>query len=73
MADLQRRVGVTFSMARNMPAQWGCRKGPLAELEAGKFTSDCELNLCTAKTWVLFAITPFHKLTAKGRLCTFLF
>lgn len=38
-----------------------------------KFTSDCELNLSTAKTWVSLAITPFHKLTAKGRLRTFMF
>lgn len=38
-----------------------------------KFTSDCKLNLYTAKTWASFTITPIHKQTAKGRLCIFCF
>lgn len=61
---------------------WPETHSPLGVLEGAagraggreeKFTSDCELNLYTAKTWVSFTITSFHKLTEKGRLCTFCF
>jgi len=59
-------------MAENKPAQWGCRKGLLADLGGEENCNDnCELNLPVVKMWVSFT-PPFHKLTAKGMLCTFI-